>query len=224
MNIHITNRMRTIVDMMPICGTAADIGADHALLSIHLIQRGRAKRVYACDIREAPLIKAKENIRKFHMEDKIVPCLSDGLSEVYDKAEAAMIAGMGGELIKRILFAEPRFHIHTFVFQAMSRSDVLRRSLPPLGLAITEERLVQDGNRIYCVIRAERGKAAYSDVECCVGPCLLKTRGKLFLPYLRRLIAYETQKVKGSDESMRHAQTLQALQEIEKEETHDYGV
>lgn len=218
MNIHITNRMRTIVDMMPVGHTAADIGADHALLSVHLIQSGKAAQVYACDIREAPLIKAQKNIQKFHMEDKIFPCLSDGLSAVYDKAEAVMIAGMGGELISRILCAAPLSDIHTFVLQAMSRSDLLRAALPSLGLAIEEERLVQDGGRIYCVMRAVHGKAQYSDVECIVGPQLIKVRGALFLPYLQRLIAYEKQKTKGSDEAGRHAHRVQALQAIEKEE------
>lgn len=47
-------------------------------------------------------------IRRYHLEDRIVACLSDGLDEIApDWAQDIIIAGMGGELIAAILARAP---------------------------------------------------------------------------------------------------------------------
>ena len=43
----------------------ADVGTDHGYLSIYLLREGLASRVYATDLREKPLQKARENSRRF---------------------------------------------------------------------------------------------------------------------------------------------------------------
>ena len=51
----LSTRLHTIFDMVQPCGVAADIGCDHGLLPIALIQSGKCEHVYACDVRKGPL-------------------------------------------------------------------------------------------------------------------------------------------------------------------------
>lgn len=212
-----TDRMKTIVDMTPTCETAAEIGADHALISIHLARSGKAQTVYACDINEKPLATAKDNIRRFGVADRVIPLLSDGLCAVRGKTDTVILAGMGGELIADILFKEPLTGIKTLILQPMSRADALRRALTELGFFIADERLVKDGERIYCVILAHPGTADYTPEELAAGPWILKRRGPFFAPFLRRLITYEEHKAHGENGAY-HALVAERLAAYRKEE------
>lgn len=97
-------RLEQIVAMVPPCRTAADIGCDHAYVSIALRERGKAERVLACDVRPGPLEQAKANISRAGLADSIETRLGDGLQPVQTgEAETVILAGMGGELMLRIL-------------------------------------------------------------------------------------------------------------------------
>ena len=98
-------RLETIISMVPKCDTAADIGCDHAYVSIALVERGIAKRAIACDINAGPLKHAEENIRTAGVEEKIETRLCDGLSGVKaGEADTVIIAGMGDLRIFRITY------------------------------------------------------------------------------------------------------------------------
>ena len=107
MKIHFTERMKAIISLIDKAEVLADIGADHGLLSIYAAKNNLAKTVYACDINSLPLQKAKINIEKNGVSDRVIPVLSDGLSFVHDKAETVVIAGLGGEVISEILKKDP---------------------------------------------------------------------------------------------------------------------
>ena len=83
----------------------ADVGCDHAKLSIYLALTKNIK-LYACDVRKKPLEKAKENAKKYGVYEKIDFILSDGLKNVPSSVDCVVVAGMGGKLIERIIFEQ----------------------------------------------------------------------------------------------------------------------
>ncbi|MEG1869908.1 MAG: class I SAM-dependent methyltransferase [Oscillospiraceae bacterium] len=133
----------------------ADIGTDHGYLPVYLVASGKSNGGYACDINTDPLQKAKALIVKYCLSDKIQTLLSDGLTELYDKAiDDIIIAGMGGELIADILDAaifvqNTKFN---FVLQPMTRPEPLRRYLLTHGFEIDKEDGVTAGKYTYSVM------------------------------------------------------------------------
>lgn len=135
----------------------ADIGTDHAYLPIALILDGRITSAVACDIAQGPLLRAEENIRKYRLQDRIEARLSDGLKNVSrDEIDAVVIAGMGGELIERILLECPyaKDGELSFVLQPMTRYETLVRWLFENGFTIEKQSAVTDGKKHYTVMLA----------------------------------------------------------------------
>lgn len=136
---------------------AADIGTDHGFLPIYLIRREICPRVIACDLREEPLKRARENIKAAGLEDQIELRLSDGLQKLHPKeASDIILAGMGGELMAGILAAASWLQNSDYrlILQPMSRAEMLRAYLFDMGFAIRQEAALFDAGRVYTVIAA----------------------------------------------------------------------
>ncbi len=136
----------------------ADVGTDHAYLPIWLVKTGVCSKAVALDIREGPLARARENVRRYEVEDQVLLRLSDGLDALAPgEADQLVLAGMGGELIARILSRAPWVKapgIH-LVMQPMSAAPELRIWLRKQGFALRRERAVRDAGRIYTVMEAD---------------------------------------------------------------------
>ena len=154
----------------------ADIGTDHAYLPIALALENRISYAVACDIAEGPLERAKENIRKYDLEDKIQTRLSDGLVNVSrEEIDTVIIAGMGGELIAKILSDCPysRDKDLTLILQPMTRYEKLISWLYENGFAIESQQAVTEENKRYTVMLA-----VYTGERTIPSPCSLYV-GKL---------------------------------------------
>lgn len=138
---------------LPLC----DVGADHAYLSIWLLKTGRVPRALASDVNPGPLETAAANARRYGVEDRLTLRQSDGLREIKPaEAEDFVIAGMGGELILRIVeeapwLRDPGKHL---VLQPMSSARDLRLGLKRLHFEVTAEEAVMDGGRSYTAFSA----------------------------------------------------------------------
>lgn len=138
----------------------ADVGCDHAYTSIYLVEQGIAPQVIAMDVNAGPLARAKENVRKFGMEEKISLRLSDGLAELLPgEADTVLIAGMGGPLMERILTAYPETvkSVKELVLQPQSEIGDFRRFVQRIGFRITEEDMLCEDGKYYTILRAEHG-------------------------------------------------------------------
>lgn len=135
-----------------------DVGTDHGYLPCFLIESGACRAAFACDIAAGPLLAAKEHIAALGLGDKVTAVLSDGLKSLPPSAESAtdiVIAGMGGELIAKILAEGGDFAKHCrLILQPNTRVSTLRRWLFENGLEIQAESAVRDGRFIYTVICA----------------------------------------------------------------------
>lgn len=179
-------RLSLIASLVPAGAHVADVGTDHGLLPVWLLENGVALSAVATDIRPGPLSRA-ENLRR-ERELKAMRCvLCDGLEGVAPgEADTVIIAGMGGENIAGILQRAPWCAGNTLLLlQPMSRPEELRRSLMDLGIAIEKERLVRDSGRIYPVIQARGGAVTrLSPAEEYTGRYMLVSGEELFLPML----------------------------------------
>ncbi|MBQ0013764.1 MAG: SAM-dependent methyltransferase [Oscillospiraceae bacterium] len=129
----------------------ADIGTDHAYVPVYLIKNGIIPSAYACDVKVGPLDNAKKTIEEFELEDKITPILSDGLISVPHDVNDFVIAGMGGELIAKILSDSPwvKEEGNHFVLQPQTHAEDLRHYLLSEGYEILKEDVVKDKRHLY---------------------------------------------------------------------------
>ena len=135
---------------------AADIGCDHGKLSAWLAGSGCCPLVFACDLREGPLQKARATCAPW--ADKIQFRLGSGLSVLQPgEATEIIIAGMGAETVLEILDAAPwvRDERYNFVFVPATKHSVLRKGLAQRGFALKSETLCRAAGRLYTVINAQ---------------------------------------------------------------------
>ena len=158
----LTARLRLAAELCGQTDTVIDVGCDHAYLCAHLVQQG-VRHAYASDIRPGPLEAAKETIREAGLEDRITPVLCPGLEAFGpEDAKTIVICGMGGETIAAILEAAPwtAEGKHKLVLQPMTQAPRLRKWLREHGYQIRQERLAQEGKRLYCLLEVWGGQPA----------------------------------------------------------------
>ncbi len=153
------SRLACIADLVPNGARIADVGTDHGLLPVYLLEHGIAVSAVATDIRPGPLARAEDLMRRRQQADSMSCRLCDGLAGVESwEADTVIIAGMGGENIAAILGRAPWTAAGTLLLlQPMSRSEYLRKALSELHIAVTGERLVENAGRIYPVLIARGG-------------------------------------------------------------------
>ena len=149
-------RLRAIADRVTPDSRVADIGTDHALLPIWLCREGIVSRAIAADVADGPLKRARENVESYHCADRVDVRLSDGLRGIEpQEVDEVIIAGMGGELIARILDdASWKRAAVRWILQPMSASEDLRVYLAGHGYGIESEQAVRALNRVYSVMTA----------------------------------------------------------------------
>ena len=153
---NLSKRLQMVYRSVPANSAVADIGTDHAFLPIALMAGGRARSVLACDVAEGPLAVAKRNIEKSGIKG-IELRLTNGLNGISPtEVDVVTIAGMGGDLIARILQAAPwvKSQEKLLILQAMTSADSLRDYLYAEGFDILNESAVTDSGRVYSVITA----------------------------------------------------------------------
>lgn len=134
-----------------------DVGTDHAYLPIWLLRRGLVKSALATDINPGPLEAARRSGEKYGAGEALSLRLCDGLAGVApEEGEDIVIAGMGGELILRIVGETPwlRDGEKRLVLQPMSSVPELRLGLRALGFAVLEEHAAVDGGKVYSAFAA----------------------------------------------------------------------
>lgn len=149
-------------------GSIADVGTDHALLPIKLVLDGH-EGALASDINEGPCQRARNNISRYGLDERISVVCRPGLDMIEDFApDNIVICGMGGELIASILADSdyPKSSRCRLVLQPMSMQDVLRKYLCREGYEITDERVIFDEGKYYQLIAAHYDGVPRQLSEC----------------------------------------------------------
>ena len=156
-----SKRIEKLVELFPGARSVADIGCDHGYTSILLAKAGKAEKIIACDIGQAPLESAKKNILREGLTDRIECRLGDGLEPIKSfEAESVLISGMGGPLMTEIL--ENR--IEEFSLAVLSpQSDFanFRRFLFD-RMEIVKEEYLEEGGKFYRLFLARKKQSPES--------------------------------------------------------------
>ena len=160
-----------------------DIGCDHALLDIYLMQHKKNISIIASDINANALENAKKNIKKYGLSDKIPTILSNGLENInMDSIDTVVISGMGSHTITSILYQDVSKlkKVNTLIIQSNNDLDFLRKNVTKIGYYIDDESLVLDSGIIYTVIVFKKGFHFYTKKELYLGPILMKKKESIF--------------------------------------------
>lgn len=134
----------------------ADIGTDHAYLPVWLCLTGKAVSAVAADINPEPLSRGELTIKKYGAEKLVKTRLSDGLKNIKeDEADDIIIAGMGGELIAKIIDNCPfsKNPEKRFILQPMTKCSELIKYLCENGFEILRQDTCKEGKKLYTVMQ-----------------------------------------------------------------------
>lgn len=213
-------KLFTLTERLALCASFVDngakfidIGTDHGYLPIWLLKSGIINEAIAADIGKGPLSSAKENAEKY--DCKLTCILSDGFKNIDGGSfDTAAIAGMGGELISKIISEAP-FIIDenkTFILQPMTASYELRAYLYSHGFNIIKEEAIKDMGKVYSVIKAKKINIKEEISE------ILLYMGKI-LPNSKDSRDYALKVIKGIENKMigmRHSGDNENIEKSEK--------
>jgi len=186
-NISLSGRMEALVSMITPGNTLVDIGCDHAYISIAAVARNISPRVLAMDVRKGPLDIADRNIKDYGLEGRIETRLSDGFNKFIEgEAQTAVIAGMGGMLIKDIIMADidKVRSLDELILSPQSNIPEFRIFLSSNGFRIEDEIMVYDEDKYYIVMKVRNGEQHLSKEESIFGPILITKKDLIFDSYL----------------------------------------
>lgn len=191
-------RLKTALELLGKVGVLADIGCDHGKFGVYALKNGFCERVIASDISAASLNKARTLAFDSGLESGFsFRCCGGFDGYEAGEADAAVLLGMGGELIADILESgKATAHaLSRFVMQPMRGEAELREYLYKNGYHILDEAVCLDAGRYYQLI------AARYDPENAVplprfmpknwyqfGAAALMKREELLLPMMERYL------------------------------------
>ncbi len=187
--IILLKRLQAVADMIIEQQKLADIGADHALLSLYLLENQLVPGVIIGELGDGPYQRSLQAVQSSPMQDLISVRQGDGL-EVLDRGEVqtVVLAGMGGDTICGILGRddEKARSFGRYVFQPMSKAGVLRRYLSTQGWPIIREQLIWENNKYFLVIASEPGDTPYqmSELELELGQEMLRADSEMKRKFL----------------------------------------
>ena len=224
--MQLSKRLLMVTNFVRKGSVVADVGCDHAYISIYLVLNGIAKKTYALDINRGPLEKAKANIASHNLSSYIETRLSNGLQKLLpDTVDTIVIAGMGGPLAISILSdGEKSVDCATeLVLQVQSELDKVRQYLHTINFIIVEEAMCKEDGKFYTAIHAVKGRQVkpYNSIELKYGRYLLETKNltlKEFLEkeYKKALSIKEKLDIEESDNAKMRLESLKVeLSELE---------
>ncbi len=203
-SIKLSDRLLAIAQLVPTSGGVADVGTDHGYIPVWLAQNGHQGRLFATDIKKAPLGHAKQTAVEYGQKDKIDFHLCDGLSALNgEDISTVIIAGMGGENIAEILSAAhwTKENEALIILQPMSKASFLRKWLFENGYKVLSEQLIDDG-AVYEILTVQPGEdKPYSPAELLTGHNNLISSNPLFEKQLKHLIKKSERTVFGLSSS-----------------------
>ena len=201
--MELSPRLAAIAAQVPEGSTLTDVGTDHAYLPAALLLAGTIPSAVASDVNRGPLERGRETARQAGVEEKVSFRLADGL-EGLPPTDVVVLAGMGGELMARILARAPWTREALLLLQPMTAQPELRRWLTENGYRIERETLVREGKKRYVIFAVRGGvDAPYSPGELWAGRQRRGEDAPLRLGYLDDLIRRRRRALSGMERSAR---------------------
>lgn len=165
-------------------GVIADIGADHGKLIIALAKNDIAIHGFAVENKPGPFQRLEKAIVAAGLENKIDVILGDGLMDLPPVVDTVIMAGMGGNLIVKILKRDvlKLLNVNTIIVEAHSAISKVREEVAGLGFIIADEKIVEDGKKYYEIIKFIKADIAFlNKLDLEYGPILRKEKSYTFI-------------------------------------------
>lgn len=201
--IKISDRLKSLVKYISSEDKVMDVGCDHAIIDIYLVQSGILDKIVVCDVNPNALQNGISNIEKYELTNNIIPVLGYGIEKANNyNIDTVLISGLGSKTIIDILDAPNINNVYKLILQSNNNHYELRKFLVEKGFTIFDEEIIKDGKKTYINMLAARAEypALYTELEYEFGPILTKNPNNL--NYFKELL--ETQEellfASGSDE------------------------
>ncbi len=157
----LSKRLLQIADYVTAGGRVADIGSDHALLPVYLLQSGKARSAIAGELNAGPYRAARKQAQDANLTELLQVRQGDGLSVLQPgEVDTVTIAGMGGLLMREILEtgrqAGKLEDVRELVLQPNVGEDAVRIWLLEQGWHLAHESILEEDGKIYEVLHAVR--------------------------------------------------------------------
>jgi tRNA (adenine22-N1)-methyltransferase len=231
---NLSKRLETVAKYIPKGSVLADIGSDHAYLPCYAVLNHIVVQAVAGEISDGPLRSAQQQVKKSGLEHKIDVRKGDGLEVIRpNEVDCITIAGMGGALISKIL-EEGKSKldgVKRLVLQPNVGAKHIRLWLLDHQWEIVSEEILEEDNKIYEIIVAEKGdpKKPYENLEreILLGPFLIKEKNEAFrkkwsheLKNWKRIVE-QLKKGSHSEENLLKQQELQRKIQVVEEVLHE---
>lgn len=180
--IKISNRLKSLEKYIFSEDKVMDVGCDHAILDIYLVESGKLSKIYVCDVNPNALQNGIDNIEKHELSSNIFPVLSYGIEKINDlDVDTVVISGMGSKNIVDILSSPNLDKVYKLILQSNNNHNELRRFLANKGYMIIAEEIIKDGKKTYInIVAVYQGNVLeYSDKEYEFGPKLIQDSNNL---------------------------------------------
>lgn len=199
-------RLEALVSLIQPCQSLVDIGSDHGYLAKMIADRGLAKKIHVTDVAKGPLSSAKKNLQDYEVDFHLM----DGLKGFKEELDVAIVAGMGGELIARIIKdSKPIFDsLDYFLVQPMQQIPYLRNFLYNQGYFLEKELMVFE-EKFYEVLLYKKGQDQVYDFRFSKGLFEDRALYRKYLEEKEKKLLYISKATKG--------RSLDKHQEVQEE-------
>lgn len=181
----LSHRLMQVSSYVPERAHLLDVGSDHAYLPLYLLEKGQIKSAIAGEVVVGPYQSALTNVKQSLFSHLIEVRLADGLDALGqdDEVDTITICGMGGRLISMILEngKAKLSSVKLLILQPNNCEDEVRTWLVQHGFEIIAETIVEENQKFYEIIVAEKGEQTLSQDELRFGPCLSKEVSSTFV-------------------------------------------
>lgn len=224
--MELSKRLQAVADLVTAGYKTADIGTDHAYIPIYLVEQNIVPSAIAMDVNKGPLERAEAHVRENGLEEKISLRLSDGFGALRPgEADAAILAGMGGGLVMKIL--KDNWDVTTAlkecILQPQSEIAKVRAFLLEEGFLFIAEDMVLEDGKFYPMMKVKPPAAGeqlsrriWSDAEVSYGKLLLEGKHPVLKQFLEKEIRIKTEILKNLEgQDSGHAR--QRMDELKRE-------
>lgn len=163
--LKLTKRMTAIVDLIDE-SSIADIGCDHGKIVGQAFLDKKINFAYLSDISEKSLQKAKLLLGELNIDKgKIEFNVADGLENFSTKSvQQVIIAGMGGELIKKII-SKSKIKFKSYILEPQHNEYELKKFLVSNGYQIIFDKIIYDMGKFYNIIKVVLGSDKLTEFD-----------------------------------------------------------
>lgn len=187
----LSKRLSAIANIFSPSESMCDVGSDHALLPIALLKSKKIQKAMIVEIAQGPLNKALKECQNELVLDRVQFYLSDGLSQVNEKVENVVIAGMGFDTIKNIILESiNKFRdCNQIILQSNSKIQELRTFMNQLKFECLDEVYIEDNHKGYVILKYHYNikMISLNEFECLCGPHLLNQKNLEYEQYLLKM-------------------------------------